>query len=67
MINNERVNTMIDSSITRLSEVNYILNNLASIYAKDGYVETYNMFRQLSDSVGLTICSLSHSKVKESF
>lgn len=67
MINNEKVNNMIDSSITRLSEVNYLLINIASLYAKEGYTETYNTFRQLSDNVGLTICSLSHLKVKESF
>lgn len=67
MVNIERVNNMIDSSITRLSEVHYMLNNITLIYAKEGYTDSYNRFKQLSDSIGLTICTLSQSKEKERF
>lgn len=39
MENIDNITNMIGSSITRLSEVNYLLNNIALQYAKDGDTE----------------------------
>lgn len=62
MENIDKITNMIGSSITRLSEVNYLLNNIALQYAKDGDTEMYDKFNKISETIGMTICTLSRQK-----
>lgn len=67
MVNMEKVNNWIESSINRLTEAHCIFNNLSLTYAKDGNIEMSQKYKELSENMILAICTLARQKERDRF